>query len=284
MEVSCLENRSGMKGFFYNFKKYLPLLRNLAGKDFKIKYRRSVLGVAWSILNPLLTMLVLTAVFSMIFKVRDYPDIGDFAVYYIVGASIWNFFAEATSSSLTSILGSAGLIKKVYIPKYIFPLEKSLFSLINFALSLIAVAIVMAFRMSNINPGWTIVLFPIPVFYCLLFVIGMSLILSAVSVYFQDVIHLYGVVLTLWMYLTPLIYPESLLDSYNKDSALQTVAVAIVRYNPMTKYIQYFRDVVIYNTLPSLTDNLMCLGYGLLFLVIGIFTFNKLQKKFILHI
>ena len=84
----------------YNFKKYLPLLRNLAGKDFKIKYRRSVLGVAWSILNPLLTMLVLTAVFSMIFKVRDYPDIGDFAVYYIVGASIWNFFAEATSSSL----------------------------------------------------------------------------------------------------------------------------------------------------------------------------------------
>ncbi len=279
-----MENRSDMKGFFYNFKKYLPLLRNLAGKDFKIKYRRSVLGVAWSILNPLLTMLVLTAVFSMIFKVRDYPDIGDFAVYYIVGASIWNFFAEATSSSLTSILGSAGLIKKVYIPKYIFPLEKSLFSLINFALSLIAVAIVMAFRMSHINPGWAIVLFPIPVFYCLLFVIGMSLILSSVSVYFQDVIHLYGVVLTLWMYLTPLIYPASLLDSYNKDSALQTVAVAIVRYNPMTKYIQYFRDVVIYNTLPSLTDNLMCLGYGLLFLVIGIFTFNKLQKKFILHI
>ena len=172
----------------------------------------------------------------------------------------------------------------MYIPKYIFPLEKSLFSLINFVLSLIAVAIVMAFRMSHINPGWTIVLFPIPVFYCLLFVIGMSLILSAVSVYFQDVIHLYGVLLTLWMYLTPLIYPASLLDSYNKDSALQTVAVAIVRYNPMTKYIQYFRDVVIYNTLPSLTDNLMCLGYGLLFLVIGIFTFNKLQKNFILHI
>lgn len=282
--MSRLENRSGVKGFFKNFKKYLPLLRNLTGKDFKIKYRRSVLGVAWSILNPLLTMLVLTAVFSMLFKIKDYPDIGDFAVYYIVGASIWNFFSEATTSSLTSILGSAGLIKKVYIPKYIFPLEKSLFALVNFALSLIAVAIVMVFRMSYINPGWTILLFPLPVLYCLIFVIGMSLILSSVSVYFQDIIHLYGVLLTLWMYLTPLIYPASMLENYNKDSLLQTVAVTIVRYNPMTKYMQYFRDVVIYNTIPSLTDNLMCLGYGVLFLIIGIFTFNKLQKKFILHI
>lgn len=259
-------------------------MNNLAGKDFKIKYRRSILGVAWSILNPLLTMLVLTAVFSMLFKVKNYPDIGDFAVYYIVGAAIWNFFAEATTNSMTSVLASAPLIKKVYIPKYIFPLEKCLFALINFAFSLIAVILVMIMRMQYINPGWTLALFPIPVLYCLLFAIGISLILSAVSVYFQDIIHLYSVILTLWMYLTPVIYPMSLLDQFGGQSLWQRAVLIIVRYNPLTCYVQYFRDIVIYNTVPGLEQNLFCLGYGLIAVAAGVLVFNKLQKNFILHI
>ena len=270
--------------FWYNFKKYLPLLNNLAGKDFKIKYRRSALGVVWSVLNPLLTMLVLTAVFGSLFGMNRGADIGDFAVYYIVGAAIWNFFSEATSLSLTSILSSAPLIKKVYIPKYIFPLEKCLFALINFAFSLVAVALVMAIRFKNLTSfGATVLLFPIPVFYCLLFVMGMCLILSAVSVYFQDIIHLYSVILTLWMYLTPLIYPMSMIENAG-SSFLKNVALPIIKYNPMTQYIQYFRDVVIYGRIPGLMQNLICFAYGISVLVIGIFVFNKLQKKFILHI
>ncbi len=272
--------------FWYNFKKYLPLLSNLAGKDFKIKYRRSVLGVLWSVLNPLLTMLVLTAVFGTFFGIKNSPEIGDFAVYYIVGASLWNFFAEATSSSMTSVLQSAALIKKVYIPKYIFPLEKCLFSLINFAFSLVAVALVMALRFGHISNtfGVSVLLFPIPIFYCFLFIVGMSLILSSISVYFQDTIHLYSVVLTLWMYLTPLIYPIKMIEGLGSVGWLGKTVMAVIKYNPMTQYIQSFRDIVIYGTLPSLTQNIICFTYGLLTLVIGIFVFNKLQKKFILHI
>ncbi len=271
--------------FWYNFKKYLPLLNNLASKDFKIKYRRSVLGVVWSVLNPLLTMLVLTAVFGAVFNIKNSPEIGDFAVYYIVGAAIWNFFSEATSLSLTSVLSAAPLIKKVYIPKYIFPLEKCLFALINFVFSLIAVALVMTIRFGKISStfGATVLMFPLPVFYCLLFVIGMSLILSAVSVYFQDIIHLYSVILTLWMYLTPLIYPMSMIENAG-SSFLKNVALPIIQYNPMTQYIQYFRNVVIYNQIPGLMPNIICFAYGFIVLVIGILVFNKLQKRFILHI
>ena len=280
-----INTNTGNKSFFVNFKKYLPLLRNLAGKDFKIKYRRSILGVLWSILNPLLTMLVLTMVFGTLFNFRAYEDAGDFAVFYIVGAALWNFFSEATSSSLTSVLTSAPLIKKVYIPKYIFPLEKCLFSLINLAFSLVAVAIVMAIRHSYIDPGLTVLMLPVPVFYCLLFTVGMSLLLSAVCVYFQDIIHLYSVLLTLWMYLTTLIYPLSMIeDKINRDSTLHMVAYYIIKYNPMSMYVNTFRDVVMYNNMPSLEQHLICLGYGVFALIVGAFTFNKLQKKFILHI
>ncbi len=273
------------RSFFKDFKKYLPLLQNLAGKDFKIKYRRSVLGIAWSILNPLLTMLVLTLVFGFMFGIRDYPNVADFACFYIVGAAMWNFFAEATTGSMTSILASASLIKKVYIPKYIFPLEKCLFALINFAFSLVAVAIVLAIRFSHINPGVTMVMLPLPVLYCLLFAVGLSLLLSAVSVFFRDIIHLYGVILTLWMYLTTLIYPLSMIETrINTNSAIQIFALRIIKYNPMSVYINTFRDVVLNNTWPTLEQHLLCLGYGIIMLVIGALVFKKLQKKFILYI
>ena len=273
------------RSFFKDFKKYLPLLQNLASKDFKIKYRRSVLGIAWSILNPLLTMLVLTLVFGFMFGIRDYPNVADFACFYIVGAAMWNFFAEATSGSMTSILASASLIKKVYIPKYIFPLEKCLFALINFVFSLVAVAIVMAIRFEHIDPGVTLVMLPLPVIYCLLFAVGLSLLLSAVSVFFRDIIHLYGVILTLWMYLTTLIYPLSMIETrIDKSSALQVAALSLIKYNPMSVYINTFRDVVLNNTWPTLEQHLLCLGYGVVMLIIGSLVFRKLQKKFILYI
>ncbi len=145
-------------GQLTTFRKYLPLLTNLAGRDFKLKYRRSVLGVAWSILNPLLMMLVLTQVFGLLLKIK----VENFPVYYIVGSSLWTFFSEATQLSMTSVINSAQLIKKVYIPKYIFPLEKCLFALENFLFSLIAVVLVMLFQ--RFVPSITTLLFFIPVF------------------------------------------------------------------------------------------------------------------------
>ena len=114
------QNVKGFKKFILDAKMFSPLLFNLVSRDFKIKYRRSILGVLWSVLNPLLTMLVISQVFGILLKVQ----VEHFAAYYLVGATIWNFFSEATSMSMTSVLGGASLIKKVYLPKYIFPLEK----------------------------------------------------------------------------------------------------------------------------------------------------------------
>ena len=269
-------NNLNKANFFSDMKKFMPLLKNLVAKDFKIKYRRSILGVAWSVLNPLFTMLVITTVFGKLLKIQ----VPNFATYYMLGYVIWNFFCEATSTSLNSILASAPLIKKVYIPKYIFPIEKCLFSLVNFFFTLIAVVIVMLF--DGVVPLATTVLFPIPLLYCFVFVCGMSLFLSAATVYFRDVQHLYGIFLTALMYLTPIIYPLEILNDYPK-------ILMIVKLNPMTNYVEYFRTLIMGDELgnmviPGLTDNLICAGMAIAMFAFGAFVFKVAQRKFILHI
>lgn len=261
----------GMNKFIYDFKRYLPLLQNLVARDFKVKYRRSFLGIAWSVLNPLLTMLVLTSVFKVLLKLQ----IENFATFYIIGSTLWNFFSESTSSSMSSIVSAAPLIKKVYIPKYMFPLEKCLFSLVNFLFSMIAAVAVMLIQ--GVYPTWTTVLFPLPVIYVFIFSCGLSLILSALTVYFRDIVHLYGVLLTLWTYLTPIIYDDKFLSGHK-------LIETIVHLNPMYHYVTYFRNVVMYNTLPTLTDNLICISIAIGTLLLGTLIFNKAQKRFILHI
>lgn len=262
---------NSIKKHYWAFKKFFPLLLNLSAKDIKIKYRRSVLGILWSIFNPLLTMMVLTQVFSMLLKVQ----VENFATYYILGSSLWNFFSEATSISMMSIISSSSLIKKVYVPKYIFPLEKCLFALINFAFSMIAVVAVMLFQGTKLT--FTLFLFPIPVIYCFLFSAGFSLILSALTVYFRDIMHLYGILLTIWIYLTPIIYPEELIRNH-------TVIFSIIKCNPMYYFVKYFRDVMMYNTVPTLMENLICILISLFTLLLGAFIFKKAEKKFILYI
>ena len=172
-------------------------------------------------------------------------------------------------------MSAAPLIKKVYIPKYIFPLEKCLFSLVNFFFTLIAVIIVMLCQ--GVIPSVTAILFPVPLVYCFIFVCGVSLFLSAATVYFRDIQHLYGVLLTILMYLTPLIYPIELLEEH-------AFVLSIVKMNPLTHYVEYFRNLVMYNTIPGLEENLICLAVSLLALLIGGFVFRKSEGKFILHI
>lgn len=257
--------------FVYDLKRFLPLLQNLVLKDFKLKYRRSALGVAWSVLNPLFTMLVLTSVFKVLLKFQ----IENFATFYIIGSTLWNFFSESTTTSLTSILSAAPLIKKVYIPKYIFPIEKCLFALVNFLFSMIAALAVMLIQ--GVYPTFTALLFFLPVIYVFIFSCGVSLFLSAATVYFRDIVHLYSVLLTLWMYLTPIIYDDKFLAGHK-------LAETVVHLNPMYHYVTYFRDVLMYNTIPGLTENLICIAISALTFAIGAFIFKKAENKFILHI
>lgn len=263
------EKKSELRGYFEKFFKYRYLLQELVVKDVKVKYRRSVLGLLWSVLNPLLMMLVITAVFSTIFKFQ----IENFPAYYLTGSLIFNFVSEATTGAISSIVGGAGLIKKVYIPKYIFPLEKVLFAFVNALFSLIAVAIV--FLILQVKPTWTMILFPIPLFYALVFSAGLGLILATLNVFFRDVGHLYSVWITAWMYLTPIVYPMDILPEFMKSLLL---------FNPLYHFVEYFRDVMLYGVLPSMQTNLICIGFSVVFFIIGLIVFKKNQDKFILHI
>ena len=258
-----------MKEHFLTFRKYQYFLKNLIIKDIKLKYRRSILGLAWSVLNPLLMMIVITTVFSNIFKIK----VENFAIYFLTGSTLFSFFAETTSTSMTSVLSAGSLIKKVYIPKYIFPLEKCLFGLVNFLFSLIAVAII--FLIKNYPIKWTILLFPIPVMYTLVFSIGLSLILASLCVFFKDILHLYTVILTAWNYLTPIMYPYEILSDNMRR---------FMKFNPMYYFVDYFRNVMMNGKIPDLSTNIICLSISLCTFVVGVIIFKINQDKFILYI
>ena len=271
---NALEDRIAFKKDVTAIKRYKYLLSDLVTRDIKTKYRRSALGVLWSVLNPLLMMLVLTAVFSKIIRVEVE---GGFALFYLTGYIIFNFISESSNFSLTSMINAGGLIKKVYIPKYIFPLEKTIFSLVNMLFSLIAFVLVFGIFLATgkVEIHATMLLFFIPMIYIFIFAFGLNLILSTLNVFFRDVGHLWGVFVTVWMYATPIIYPINIVPEW-----LQS----IIRFNPLYHYVTYFRNVMIYGTVPSLTDNLICFGFSLIFLLVGITVFRKNQDKFVLHI
>ena len=159
------------------FKKYKNLLGNLVSRDIKVRYRRSVLGMLWTVLNPLLMMIVITVVFSTLFK----QNIDHFPIYYLSGSLIFSFCSETTSNALYAIIGNASLMKKVYIPKYLFPLSKVLSGLVNLGFSMIAMFGVML--LMKVEFKLSLLLLPIPVFYVFLFSTGLGLLLAAVTVF-----------------------------------------------------------------------------------------------------
>lgn len=258
-----------MAKYWDNFLVYRFLLQEMVMNDIKLKYRRSVLGIIWSVLHPLLMMVVLTIVFSNLFK----SDIPYFPVYVFTGRLIWDLYSQATSQSMGSIVGNASLIKKVYVPKYIFPLAKIMSSLVNTMFSIVALLIVMVVVGVKITP--VLLLMPLGIFYVFLFAAGVGLFLSAYTVFFRDISYLYEVLLTAWMYFTPLFYPASVIpESFQ----------FIFKFNPLYYMVEYFRQITMYGVFPSVKDNLICLSIGLVAFILGMYAFYKKQDKFILHV
>ncbi len=251
-------------------KKYMPLLKELVNRDVKIKYRRSFLGMLWTILNPLGMMIILTIVFSSVFR----QDIENFPVYLMCGQLIFNFFNESTSMCMTAIIGNSGLISKVYVPKYFFPVSRVCSCFVNLLTSCIALFIVIVVTRTPIS--WTVVLAVFPIMYILLLSIGMGMLLSAVTVSFRDMIHLYGVLLTAWMYLTPIFYPITMIP--------EGIVRDIIQMNPITCIIQMLRNVVLYGNVPTLTEHLQCALPCVIMIAIGTIVFKKLQDNFILKL
>lgn len=258
-----------MSIYIQNFLKYRYLLSQLVARDFKVKYKRSVLGVLWSLLNPLLTMAILTLVFSKLFK----SNIPNYPVYFLCGSVVFNYFAESTNLALGSIYSNASLIKKVYFPKYMFPFSKHIFSLINLMTSFIAVLIVMIVTRAPFYSAG--LLFFIPVFYLFVFSIGIGLMLSTLAVFFRDLAHLYGILITALNFLTPVFYPIDIMPEYMQN---------YVGMNPLTQIIQMLRQLIMYNELPSLQQNLVLLTISGVTFLLGVLVFRTKQDKFIMYI
>ena len=251
------------------FLKYKTLLNELVVRDIKVRYRKSVLGLLWTVLNPLLMMCVITVVFSTLFR----QNIPNFPIYYLAGSLIFSFNSEATSNGLYSIIGSASLIKKVYIPKYLFPISKVLSALVNLGFSLVAMFVVMIVTGAPFHA--TLLLMPLSIFYVFLFTSGLSLLLAAATVYFRDIAHFWGVFVLAWTYFTPIFYPVTILPSF---------AMKIMQLNPMYHYVTYMRDVVLYGTFPGMKENLICFFFVAVTLLIGLWVFYRKQDRFVLYV
>lgn len=257
-----------------DFEKDIFVLKQLVTKDFKIKYRRSFLGVAWSVLNPLLMMVVMSVVFSTLLG----SNIEHFPLYLILGNITYSLMSDSTSKAVTSILDAAPLLKKVKIDRFVFPVQKILFALVNFAFSLIAVAIVMLWF--RVVPTWHLIWLPVCLGLLMVFCIGIGLVLSAATVFFRDVIHLWSVVLTAWNYLTPVFWDFQML----LDRGAPAWTIGIVKMNPMYGFVTFMRDIVLWQQNPSLEILLLCTVWAVIMLAIGIFVFRKTEHKFILYI
>lgn len=258
-----------MKSYIQNFRKFQPLLGELVARDIKIKYRRSVLGVLWTLLNPLFMMIILSVVFSNLFKF----DVENFPIYLLSGQVIFNFFNDATTNSMYAIIGSSGLIKKIYVPKYLFVLSRVLSSIINVLASFSALILVMLAM--RVELYWPILLVWFPMITLMIFSLGVGLFLAAVTVKFRDIQHLYSVFITGLTYLTPVIYPMSILPGW---------LYKIVMINPITNYLQMFRGLMINNTLPNVLQVIVAIVEAFIMLAIGLYVFYKNQDEFILNI
>lgn len=247
------------------------IVRELVKKDFKLKYRRSVLGVAWSVLNPLLMMVVMAVVFTQM-GASD-ASIPNFPIYLIVGNTAFTFMTDATNQGMTSIISAAPLLKKVKISRWVFPVQKVLFSGVNYLLSMVAVALVMVWY--QWVPSVWLLYFPLFVVYLAVFCAGLALLLSAAAVFFRDVIHLWGVVITAWTYATPLFYSITILPEW-----LQRLEL----WNPMYCLVTYARDLMLWRCDPGLGLNLRCALMALVSLAIGIAVFHRNEHRFILYI
>ncbi len=254
----------------HTWRKSWFILESLVSKDFKLKYRRSMLGILWSVLNPLLMMIVLSAVFSMFLK---WDNIEHFPLYLILGTVLFSLMQNSTTAAMWSILEAAPLIKKVRVEKMIFPIEKAAFELVNFAISLVAVVAVMAFF--QVMPTLNLLFLPLLLFYVVLFSAGLGLLLSSLAVFFRDVCHLWGVVITAWTYGTPIFYPVTLLDPMMQE---------IMQFNPMYHYVTYFRDIAMWNINPGIKENLVCFAMAAITFLVGYLVFRKTESKFILYV
>lgn len=240
------------------------LLKQLIKKNFTAKYKDSILGILWSFINPLLTMLLLTAIFSTIFS----GNIANYPVYFLAGRCLYDFFNAGTKIAMNSIKGNRGILNRIFVPRYIFAFGGICSEFINFLISLIILIGVMYLTGLHLTLMSLTAIVPIVILFIM--ILGIGLILSIVCTYFRDIEYLYNIFTMLLMYASALFYP------------VEIIPEAIRQYiylNPLYLIIEQFRDIIMYNSLPNIMSVINTSLFALIVLVIGVIIFKKYQKK-----
>ena len=251
----------------YSEKKFL--LKQLVKRDLTSKYKDSVLGIAWSFLNPLLIMIVFTAIFSMIFgrQIENYP------VYFLSGRLIYDLFKSGTSGAMKSVKTNSSILKKVYVPRYMFAVSKVCYEFINFLISIVILAGVMIVTGAPFH--LTSLFAVIPVFFLILLIFGIGLILAVANTYFTDVGYLYNVFTLILMYASALFYPIEIVP---------TTVQKIFTLNPVYSAISSFRECVVFGVFPNMGSLLYLAAFSITFFVAGIIIFSIYQNKLTLEL
>lgn len=254
---------------FKRLKKYQFLFEELVKRDFKKKYKRTVLGMAWSVLAPLLQLLVMRLVFTQFFG-RTSPH---YTIYLFCGTLVFSYFSDATNQGMSSLMSNAGIFTKVNVPKYLFLFSKNVQALINFGLTMIVFVVFCV--LDDITFTWRIVLLVYPICCLVLFNVGVGLILSALFVFFRDIQYLWGVFTQLLMYMSAIFYT---IDSYSPP--MQDLFLL----NPVYLFIRYFRTIVIDMEVPPGWFHLLMLADSVVVLGIGCWMYKKYNTRFLYYV
>lgn len=245
---------------------YRELIRNLVARDLKVRYRSSILGFLWCLLNPLLMMAVFTFVFTVLMK----STIPKYPVFILIGILAWNFHATAVTGCIASVVSNSGLVMKVYFPREVLPISNVLSNAVNFALALIALfAMLFAYQ---VHVGWSLLFLPVILLVQVTFSIGLGLFLSSLTVFFRDVEIITEAVLTAWFFLTPIIYRME--DLFPLYSRIMYIA------NPMASIVSAYRDVLYSGGMPALDFFARTAATSLLVLAVGYIFFRRTAKRF----
>lgn len=245
--------------------KYRELIRQFVSRSIKTRYKRSLLGILWTLLNPLLTMVVLTIIFSQVFRftLENYP------IYVLCGLVVWNFFSNATTGAMSDMLLSGNLLGRIYMPKSVFAVSAVGTGLVNLLLSLIPVFIIALVLGVQITPA--VLVMPLSIVILAVFSLGLGLTLSTAAVFFGDMEPVYNVVLTIWFYSTPIIYPVEVIPEQFQW---------LIRLNPLYYLLTIFRDPLFKGTVPELSFWLISCGLALVALIIGVYVFTSRSNEY----
>lgn len=247
-----------------DLRRYGYLLKQLVRRDILTRYKRSVLGVAWTMLNPLGTMLILSFVFSNLFKAEQF-----YPVYVLTGLLTWNFFAQGTNAAMSGLLWGGSLMKQIYVPRTIFGLSAIGTALVNLLLSLVPLLFVIL--ISGAPLYWAWIFLPVAILLLFSFTLGFGLIISTLAIYYPDVAEMYQVVLSAWFYLTPIVYPESIIPEHLRW---------FFQINPLYHMVKLFRLPIRDGIIPPLADIWRAALWGLGMLIVGWLFFTSKSDEY----